>query len=121
MRELYLPGCSNFRDGCTGLWWPQALRGGTAPKAIIGGTTPSFACAHSRRTRACLTCRAASRSAVIILSHDFVEAALMRRAGWAIRMVPALGGSFEECPPSLLDFAARDRRWCHGNLEHLAL
>jgi membrane glycosyltransferase len=51
-----------------------------------------------------------------ILSHDFVEAALMRRARWEIRMVPALGGSFEECPPSLLDFVARDRRWCQGNL-----
>src|SRR2546430_6288642 len=45
----------------------------------------------------------------------------MRRAGWAIRMVPALGGSFEECPPALSDFAARDRRWCQGNLQHLAL
>lgn len=56
-----------------------------------------------------------------ILSHDFVEAALMRRAGWEIRMVPALGGSFEECPPSLLDFATRDRRWCQGNLQHLAV
>jgi membrane glycosyltransferase len=56
-----------------------------------------------------------------ILSHDFVEAALMRRAGWAIRMVPSLGGSFEECPPTLLDFAARDRRWCQGNLQHLAV
>jgi membrane glycosyltransferase len=56
-----------------------------------------------------------------ILSHDFVEAALMRRGGWAIHMAPALGGSFEECPPSLLDFAARDRRWCQGNLQHLAV
>jgi membrane glycosyltransferase len=56
-----------------------------------------------------------------ILSHDFVEAALMRRAGWGIRMVSTLGGSFEECPPSLLDFAARDRRWCQGNLQHLAV
>ncbi|WP_291864197.1 glucans biosynthesis glucosyltransferase MdoH [Bradyrhizobium sp.] len=56
-----------------------------------------------------------------ILSHDFVEAALMRRAGWAVHMAPALGGSFEECPPSLLDFAARDRRWCQGNLQHLAV
>jgi membrane glycosyltransferase len=36
-------------------------------------------------------------------------------------MVPTLGGSFEECPPSLLDFAARDRRWCQGNLQHLAV
>jgi membrane glycosyltransferase len=56
-----------------------------------------------------------------ILSHDFVEAALMRRAGWAISMAPTLGGSFEECPPSLLDFATRDRRWCQGNLQHLAV
>jgi membrane glycosyltransferase len=36
-------------------------------------------------------------------------------------MAPALGGSFEECPPSLLDFAARDRRWCQGNLQQLAV
>jgi membrane glycosyltransferase len=56
-----------------------------------------------------------------ILSHDFVEAALMRRAGWGIHMAPTLGGSFEECPPSLLDFAARDRRWCQGNLQHMAV
>ena len=56
-----------------------------------------------------------------ILSHDFIEAALMRRGGWAICMAPALGGSYEECPPTMLDFAARDRRWCQGNLQHLAL
>ncbi len=56
-----------------------------------------------------------------ILSHDFVEAALMRRAGWGIHMAPTLGGSFEESPPSLLDFAARDRRWCQGNLQHLGV
>jgi membrane glycosyltransferase len=53
-----------------------------------------------------------------ILSHDFVEAALMRRGGWAIHMVPALGGSFEESPPSATDVAIRDRRWCQGNLQH---
>jgi membrane glycosyltransferase len=54
-----------------------------------------------------------------ILSHDFVEAALMRRAGYAVYMLPALGGSFEESPPSLIDLAARDRRWCQGNLQHV--
>ena len=54
-----------------------------------------------------------------ILSHDFVEAALMRRAGWGIHMAPQLGGSFEECPPTLTDYAMRDRRWCQGNLQHL--
>ncbi|NHN89723.1 glucans biosynthesis glucosyltransferase MdoH [Acetobacter conturbans] len=53
-----------------------------------------------------------------ILSHDFVEAALMRRGGWAVHMVPALLGSYEESPPSLTDVAIRDRRWCQGNLQH---
>jgi membrane glycosyltransferase len=54
-----------------------------------------------------------------ILSHDFVEAALIRRAGYAVYMLPTLGGSFEESPPSLIDLAARDRRWCQGNLQHV--
>jgi membrane glycosyltransferase len=53
-----------------------------------------------------------------ILSHDFVEAALMRRAGFAVYMLPNLGGSYEECPPSLIDLSTRDRRWCQGNLQH---
>jgi membrane glycosyltransferase len=56
-----------------------------------------------------------------ILSHDFVEAALMRRAGWAIHFVPGLKGSYEESPPSLTEVAARDRRWCQGNLQHAAV
>lgn len=54
-----------------------------------------------------------------ILSHDFVEAALIRRAGYAVYMLPRLGGSYEECPPSLIDLSTRDRRWCQGNLQHL--
>ncbi|ESR24834.1 glucans biosynthesis glucosyltransferase MdoH [Lutibaculum baratangense] len=53
-----------------------------------------------------------------ILSHDFVEAALMRRAGWQIQMAPTLDGSYEESPPTLIDLAQRDRRWCQGNLQH---
>jgi membrane glycosyltransferase len=57
----------------------------------------------------------------LIMSHDFVEAALMRRAGWSVRMLPTLAGSWEETPPSLLDVAARDRRWAQGNLQHLAV
>jgi membrane glycosyltransferase len=56
-----------------------------------------------------------------ILSHDFIEAALLRRAGWAIHMVPSLGGSYEECPPSMSDYAVRDRRWCQGNLQHVSV
>jgi membrane glycosyltransferase len=54
-----------------------------------------------------------------ILSHDFVEAALMRRAGWKVRMADGIGGSFEESPPSLIDLAIRDRRWAQGNLQHI--
>ena len=53
-----------------------------------------------------------------IMSHDFVEAALMRRAGFKVRMLPDQGGSYEESPPSLLDTAIRDRRWAQGNLQH---
>ncbi|WP_181704701.1 glucans biosynthesis glucosyltransferase MdoH [Chthonobacter rhizosphaerae] len=53
-----------------------------------------------------------------ILSHDFVEAALIRRAGWTVIIADDLSGSFEESPPSLIDLAVRDRRWCQGNLQH---
>jgi membrane glycosyltransferase len=53
-----------------------------------------------------------------VLSHDFVEAALMRRGGWATHMVPYLSGSYEEGPPTLTDLLIRDRRWCQGNLQH---
>ena len=53
-----------------------------------------------------------------IMSHDFVEAALMRRAGWEVRMATRLKGSYEESPPTLADLIARDRRWCQGNLQH---
>jgi membrane glycosyltransferase len=56
-----------------------------------------------------------------IMSHDFIEAALMRRGGWAIHMMPGLEGSYEESPPSLMDLAIRDRRWCQGNLQHIAV
>ena len=56
-----------------------------------------------------------------ILSHDFVEAALLRRAGWHVRLLPRLGGSWEGCPPSLGDLIVRDRRWAQGNLQHLRL
>ncbi|MGH8225764.1 MAG: glucans biosynthesis glucosyltransferase MdoH [Gammaproteobacteria bacterium] len=56
-----------------------------------------------------------------ILSHDFVEAAYMRRGGYEVWLEPALGGSYEESPPTLVDELARDQRWAKGNLQHLAL
>jgi len=56
-----------------------------------------------------------------ILSHDFVEAAFMRRAGYEVRQLPELIGSWEEMPANLIDYAARDRRWTQGNLQHARL
>ncbi|MGL4495992.1 MAG: glucans biosynthesis glucosyltransferase MdoH [Beijerinckiaceae bacterium] len=53
-----------------------------------------------------------------ILSHDFVEAALIVRAGYTVTMLPDAEGSYEESPPTLIDLAIRDRRWCQGNLQH---
>jgi membrane glycosyltransferase len=53
-----------------------------------------------------------------ILSHDFVEAAFMRRGGYEVRQLPELSGSFEEVPANVIDYAARDRRWTQGNLQH---
>ncbi|MFA3918307.1 glucans biosynthesis glucosyltransferase MdoH [Ruegeria hyattellae] len=57
----------------------------------------------------------------LIMSHDFVEAGLLRRAGWSVRFLPRIRGSYEETPPTLIDHVQRDRRWCQGNLQHLNL
>lgn len=54
-----------------------------------------------------------------VLSHDFVEAALMRRAGYEVWLEPGLVQSYEESPPTLIDDLTRDRRWAYGNLQHL--
>ena len=56
-----------------------------------------------------------------IMSHDFVEAALLRRAGWHVRMDPDLGGSYEGLPPTLDDLVGRERRWAQGNMQHLGI
>ena len=57
----------------------------------------------------------------LIMSHDFVEAGLLRRAGWRVRFLPRIRGSYEETPATLIDHVQRDRRWCQGNLQHLQL
>ncbi len=57
----------------------------------------------------------------LILSHDFVEAGMLRRAGWSVQLLPHVGGSFEETPQTMIDYILRDRRWCHGNMQHLRL
>ena len=56
-----------------------------------------------------------------VLSHDQVEATLMRRAGYEVRVLPVENGSWEENPPTMLDFAKRDMRWCQGNLQYVKL
>ncbi|ABG31293.1 glucans biosynthesis glucosyltransferase MdoH [Roseobacter denitrificans] len=79
------------------------------------------------RTRAFAACAGLPRLARrggrsdLIFSHDFVEAGLLRRAGWRVRFMPRLTGSFEETPGTLIDYVLRDQRWCRGNLQHLRL
>ncbi|WGI23248.1 glucans biosynthesis glucosyltransferase MdoH [Amylibacter sp. IMCC11727] len=57
----------------------------------------------------------------LIFSHDFVEAALLRRAGWGVKMRPTLDPTYEETPTTLIDYILRDRRWCQGNMQHLRI
>jgi len=56
-----------------------------------------------------------------VMSHDYVEAALLARAGWRVRLDDDLDGSYEEGPENIVDHAKRDRRWCQGNLQHSRL
>jgi membrane glycosyltransferase len=53
-----------------------------------------------------------------VLSHDFVEAALLRRAGWAVRLLPTETGSYEQAPADVIAHLKRDARWCLGNFQH---
>lgn len=79
------------------------------------------------RTRAFAACaglpalRGSGALGGTIKSHDFVEAALLRRAGWSVRLLPDLSQSYEETPQTIVDYVLRDRRWCQGNLQHLRL
>ncbi len=56
-----------------------------------------------------------------ILSHDFVEAAMLRRANWDVILLADLEGSYEEVPCNIIDYATRDRRWVQGNIQHLGI
>jgi membrane glycosyltransferase len=53
-----------------------------------------------------------------VLSHDQVEAVLMRRAGYAVCVLAEEGSSFEQNPPTLVEFIRRDLRWCQGNMQY---
>jgi membrane glycosyltransferase len=56
-----------------------------------------------------------------ILSHDQIEAVLMRRAGYEVRVLPLEQPSWEENPATLIEFIRRDLRWCHGNMQYWRL
>ena len=56
-----------------------------------------------------------------VLSHDFIEAAFLRRAGWRVVISPESHGSFEDAPETIAAHLRRDRRWAQGNLQHLRL
>jgi membrane glycosyltransferase len=56
-----------------------------------------------------------------VLSHDQVEATFMRRAGYEVRVLPVEEGSWEENPPTILEFSRRDVRWCQGNMQYVKL
>ncbi len=56
-----------------------------------------------------------------IMSHDYVEATLLARRGWHVRLDPDLSGSYEGGPEDLLEYSKRDRRWCQGNLQYIRL
>jgi len=56
-----------------------------------------------------------------IMSHDFLEAAMLRRAGWNVEVRPDILGSYEQGPPTIIDMVTRDRRWCQGNMQHMAV
>ncbi|MEM6934079.1 MAG: glucans biosynthesis glucosyltransferase MdoH, partial [Pseudomonadota bacterium] len=56
-----------------------------------------------------------------VLSHDQVEAVLIRRAGYEVRVIPVETESWEDNPPTLMDFTKRDLRWCQGNMQYWRL
>ena len=114
-------GCSSLPTaspgGCSRWAWPT----GSSANRTTGGTTPS--CASQPFMRHCGLAPIPGRGGLAgeILSHDFVEAALMRRAGYEVWLAPQLQGSWEQHPANLLEELQRDRRWCQGNLQNARL
>lgn len=53
-----------------------------------------------------------------IMSHDQLEAVLMRRAGYEVRVLPEEDLGWEQNPTTLLEFIRRDLRWCQGNMQY---
>ena len=100
---------------------PWGRPGGWATAARSGATTRWCASSRSTSSATCRCCPASRRSAATCSRHDQVEATLMRRAGYEVRVLPEERGSWEENPPTMLEFARRDVRWCQGNMQYLKL
>ncbi len=83
----------------------SGLASGSSARPTTGATTPSSVCRLSPRIAICRAFAAHAPLGGEILSHDFVEAAFMRRAGYKVWLVPDLMGSWEELPSNIIDFA----------------
>ncbi|MFW5834462.1 MAG: glucans biosynthesis glucosyltransferase MdoH [Pseudomonadota bacterium] len=112
---------ARLQDAASSLYGPTVARGVAAWQGEDGNYWGHNALLRTRAFAAAAglpTLPGAPPFGGAISSHDFVEAALLRRAGWRVRMDADLGGSFEGGPPSLAAAAVRDRRWAQGNLQH---
>jgi membrane glycosyltransferase len=106
-------------------WGCPAMRAGTA----FWHRGSSCYWGHNAIIRVCAFCRDAGLPHLSgrppfggpVLSHDFVEAALLLRAGWRLCLMPEIEESYEETPPTVIDWTIRERRWCQGNLQHCRL
>jgi membrane glycosyltransferase len=90
-------------------------------RALLGPQRHPAAETVHRALQAAEAARERPAEPVRILSHDQVEAVLMRRAGYEVRVLPLETGSYEVNPPHLLEFIRRDLRWCQGNLQYRRL
>ena len=120
-RDAARPRPAVLRRAPTGRCSPPACASGSSASRTTGATTRSCAWRRSSPTARWRRCAGAGSLSGDILSHDFVEAALMRRAGWKVWVADELDGSYEQVPPNLLAELQRDRRWCHGNLQNSRL
>ena len=100
---VFAAGLNGWQGGCGNFWGHNAIIR-VAPFMEHCALPPLQGSFRFSRTR--------------FMSHDYVEAALMRRAGYEVWLAYTLGGSYENPPPTLIDAARRDRRWCRGNLQH---
>ena len=120
-RHLPCPGAAVLLPRLRAAVHRRACTSGSSASRTTGATTRSCGWSRSCATARWRRSRAPARSPGHILSHDFVEAALMRRAGWKVWVADELDGSYEQVPPNLLAELQRDRRWCHGNLQNSRL